>query len=267
MSFTEPTILGRTGLRVSRLGVGAGYGVPAKAVEKAYREYGVNYFYWTSRRAGMQEAIRHLGPTDREKIVVAIQSHDRLGWWLRRSVERGLSRLGLDFADVLVLGFRSRYPMRRVLEMAARLREEKKVRFLAISGHNRRLFGALAQRGDSPIESFQLRYNAAHRGAESEVFPLLPGENRPGIITYTATCWRRLLDPRRVPPGEKPLTAAECYRFVLSNPHVDLCLTGPADERQMDEALRALAQGPLTETEMERVRRIGDWVHGDRNNP
>jgi hypothetical protein len=37
-------VLGRTGLRVGRLGVAAGYGVPADAVERAF-ERGANYFF------------------------------------------------------------------------------------------------------------------------------------------------------------------------------------------------------------------------------
>jgi aryl-alcohol dehydrogenase-like predicted oxidoreductase len=72
----------------------------------------------------------------------------------------------------------------------------------------------------------------------------------------------QLLDPKRMPPGERPLSAADCYRFVLSNPRADLCMTGPASAEQMDEALRALDLGPLSEEEMARVRRIGDYVHG-----
>lgn len=52
-SFEEHTTLGRTGLEVSRIGLAGGYGVPATAVEKAHHEYGINYFYWVSRKPGM----------------------------------------------------------------------------------------------------------------------------------------------------------------------------------------------------------------------
>ncbi len=48
-----------------------------------------------------------------------------------------------------------------------------------------------------------------------------------------------------MPPGEAPLRAADCYRFVLGNPDVQVCMTGPADDAQLDEALSALAEGPL----------------------
>ena len=45
------------------------------------------------------------------------------------------------------------------------------------------------------------------------------------IIPQIATCRRKLLKSRRMPAGERPLTAAECYRFVLSHPDVDVCMT------------------------------------------
>ncbi len=53
MNFLEPTILGRTGLKVRRLGMGSSYGAPAAAYEEAF-ERGCNYFYWGAlRRGGM----------------------------------------------------------------------------------------------------------------------------------------------------------------------------------------------------------------------
>jgi predicted aldo/keto reductase-like oxidoreductase len=65
-----------------------------------------------------------------------------------------------------------------------------------------------------------------------------------------------------MPPGEKPLTASECYRFVLSHPAVDLCMTGARNLEMMRENLETLNEGPLTTEEMERIRRIGDHVYG-----
>ena len=56
--------------------------------------------------------------------------------------------------------------------------------------------------------------------------------------------------------------ARDCYRFALSNPAVDVALCGPASQLQMDEALAALDEGPLTPAEMERMHRIGDHIYG-----
>lgn len=250
---------------MSRLGIGSSYGVPAAAIERAYHEHRVNLFYWGSfRRGGMRDAIRHLARKDRERIVVALQTYDRSGLLLRPFLERGLRALGIDHAELLILGWHARVPSPRVRDAALRLVAAGKVRFLAMSGHDRALFGRLARAPEFPLDVFMFRYNAAHRGAEQEIFPFLPAHDRPGTIAYTATRWGHLLDPRKMPAGERPLTASECYRFALSDARVDVCLTGPASAAEMEEAVRALAQGPLADPDMARVHRIGDWVHGGR---
>jgi predicted aldo/keto reductase-like oxidoreductase len=81
------------------------------------------------------------------------------------------------------------------------------------------------------------------------------------MVTYTATRWGDLLSSKRMPAGEQPLTSTDCYRFILSNPAVDVCMSGPKTVRHMREALKALELGPLTEAEMTRAHRIGDHVH------
>lgn len=65
-----------------------------------------------------------------------------------------------------------------------------------------------------------------------------------------------------MPPGEKPATAADCYRFVLSNPAVDVCISGAKTVDEMRENLSVFESGPMTEVELERMRRIGDYVYG-----
>ncbi len=261
INLREHTTLGRTGLQVSRIGLAGGYKVPAAAVEMAFNDYGINYFYWEARRPGMKEGLRNLIRTRRDDLVIAIQSYDHLGIWLRRSVENALRDLRIEHADILFLGWFNRMPCQWVLDTADQLREEGKIRFLGVTGHNRQFHGQTARKADSPFDVNMVRYNAAHRGAETEVFEGLP-QNRPGISTYTATRWGRLLRAKSMPAGEKPLTAAQCYRFVLSHPAVDICLAGPRTEQEMKEGLTALSEGPLSAEDMARVRRIGDYVHG-----
>ncbi len=132
-----------------------------------------------------------------------------------------------------------------------------------MSSHERPLFGKIA-RGEvkAPVDFFQVRYNAVHTGAEQDVFPHLPQENRPGIVIFTATCWGKLLKPKLMPAGEHPLAPADCYRFVLSHPDVNVCVTGPSTAAQMEDNLKALDAGLLDEEEMARVRRIGKHLYG-----
>lgn len=263
MDFNTPRILGRTGLRVGRLGLAASFGAPAEAYEEAF-ERGCNYFYWGSlRKDGMGRAIRHIcGQGKRDDLVVVLQSYSRSPRLMELFVKKGLRALVLDHADVLVLGWYNKPPSRKIMDRAQALRELGLVRFLGLSGHNRRLFPRLAE--DGVFDLFHVRYNAAHRGAETDIFPRLAklsDAERPGLVTYTATRWRHLLNAKKMPPGEPPATAPDCYRFVLSHPAVDVAMCGPKDLGQMRENLGALDQGPLGPEEMARMHRIGDHVH------
>lgn len=259
MDFTEPRMLGRTGLRVGRMGVAASYGAPAGAFEEAF-ERGCNYFYWGSmRKSGMGQAIRNICQQGkRDELVIVIQSYSRSAFLMDVFFKKALNSLKMDHADVLLLGWHNKPPTKRLLERALAMKEKGLFRFLGLTGHNRTLFPQLAK--DGIFDLFHIRYNAAHRGAEKETFPHLQDQGRPGIVSYTATRWGQLLNPKKLPQNEKRPAASDCYRFVLSNPAVDVCMCGPKDTAQMREALRTLELGPLSEDDLARMRRIGDHV-------
>jgi len=259
MDLTQPRNLGQTGLRVGRLGLAGGYGAPAEAFEEAF-ERGCNYFYWGSmRKEGMRRAIMNLcGRGKRDDLVILLQSYTRSPRLMEVFIKRALKSLRLDRAEILLLGWYNRPPARRILDRALEMKEKGLCRFLGLSGHNRPLFARLA--GEGSFDLFHVRYNAAHRGADEEVFAAL-GQARPGLVTYTATRWGQLLKAKYMPPGQEPPPASDCYRFALSHPAVDVCLCGPRDLAQMKEALRTLDRGPLSREELDRMRRIGDFVH------
>ena len=253
-----PRVLGRSGITASRLGLGASYGIGERDVERAIA-CGVNYLYWGSmRRDGFGRAIRRAARHDRERLCIVVQSYSRVAMALDVSLEIGLRQLGLEYADVLLLGWWNSVPPRRILDRAARLRERGKARAIAISCHHRPTFEKLI--AEPAIDVIMVRYNAAHRGAEREVFPHVRGEQRPGVVAYTATRWGGLLDPALVPDGEPVPRASDCYRFALAQPAVDVVLAGPANGAELDEALATLDRGPMTEDELAWMRRVGDGV-------
>ncbi len=264
MNFHEPAILGRTGLRVGRLGIASGYGAPAAAIEEAF-ERGCNYFTWGTVIKGynpkMRQALANIvAKGQREHLVLAAFTYAHSNFFTERMLRRGLKSAGLDYADVLILGYFSRRVPRRLVEGALKMKDKGLVRFIGLSSHNRKLLGELA--ADGEFDVLHLRYNAAHRGAEKDIFPFLGGEKRPGTVAFTATRWGKLLNPKKMPPGEKPPTAAECYRFVLSHPAVDVCMSGAKTIGEMRENLALLDTGPMSEAELARMRRIGDDVSG-----
>jgi aryl-alcohol dehydrogenase-like predicted oxidoreductase len=150
----EPRLLGRTGLKVGRLGVAASYGVPAYAVECA-AEQGANYLYWGSiRTPGFAEAIRNLA-SKRDQLVVVVQSYARIGALTGWGVERALRTLRLDYADILLLGLWNKPIPRRILDAGRALQERGRVRFLAVSSHNRRFVSELAGGNDVDVVHFR----------------------------------------------------------------------------------------------------------------
>lgn len=258
MSF-EPTILGRTGLRVRRLGLGAAYGVPARAIEEAF-ERGVNYFYWGALRRGkMAEGIRRLAKKNRESIVVVIQNYWPWAKLIPKSLERAFKELKLDYADVLLFSTFRKRPNQRAIDTALKLKEKGLIRHLGLACHHRPRFAEVEK--EKIFDVFHIRYNAVHRGAEKDVFPVLPKKDGPGIVIFTATCHTKLLRRSCVPRNEKTPKATDCYQFVLSHPLVHVCLFAPQDLKQTREDLKTLDMGPMTEKELAWMRRVGDHIY------
>ncbi len=249
--------LGRTGLDVGPIGLGSSYGLSGPEVERAF-ERGVRFFLWGSRRrAGFGEGLRNVARRRREDMVIAVQSYTRVGALMLWSVDRALSALKTDYVDVLGLAWWNGPPPQRIVDAALRLRDKGKIRRIMISGHHRPTFERFI--ADPAIDLLMLRYNAAHPGAEREIFPKLQ-PRRPGTIAFTATRWGTLLDPRYLPPGEAVPRATDCYRFALTSPDVDVCLSGPKNAAELDAALAAVDEGPMDEAELAWMRRVGAAV-------
>jgi aryl-alcohol dehydrogenase-like predicted oxidoreductase len=248
------------GKRVFRLGLAANYGIDEDGVRSAM-DRGVNLFLWAMRSKGLKNPLKEAIAKRRDEVaVVGFATIGYFGWGVRRGAESLLRELGTDYLDVLLLGWMgvgSAWTEATQRELVA-LRESGKVRAIGTSIHDRPRAGKLA--ADSPLDLLMLRYNAAHPGAEREIFPHRRGDE-PTVLAYTATAWRRLL--KRPSGWDGPvMTAGDCYRFQLSSPHVDLALTGPKSRAEVEENLDALDKGPLTADEARWMRDFGKAVHG-----
>lgn len=254
--FDAPRALGRTGLEVSSIALGSSYGVGGRDIERAF-DSGINTFLWGSlRKPGFAEGVRALAPK-RDKVVLAVQSYSRIGFLVKPSVRKALRALGTDHVDLLGLAWWNDVPSRRILEAAAKLRDAGVVRHIMVSCHHRPSFEQFL--GEPRCEAWMLRYNAAHPGAEREVFPVLPEAEaeRPGVLAFTATRWGSLLNPALTPAGERTPSASDCYRFALSHPAVDTCIAGPKNGAELDAALEAMKRGPMTDEELAWMKRVG----------
>ncbi len=219
-------------------------------------ERGVSFFFWGALRlASFGAGLRRVAPAG--ETVVAIQTFTKRARFVRTSVDLARLRLRRDVIDVLCLAYRNEPIEARVLDAARALVERGVVRSLMVSAHDRARLVSLA--ADSTFDSLMVRYNAAHRGAEDAVFPAARSHGR-GVVAYTATRWGSLLDPASLPKDEPRPTAADCYRFVTSQPDVSSCLFAPASAGELEGGLEALDRGPMSPDELAWMRRVGDAV-------
>lgn len=255
--------LGSVSVPVTRLGLSATYRPGKKTIYKALDE-GINFFFSYGFDYQAISVLRDVMKSKRENFVVATGAYNLLYGHpnLRRTLEKRLRQLGTDYIDVfLFLGvLKPKHFGEREIEELYRFREEGKIGHVGISCHDRKYLGQLADTGT--IDTLMLRYNAAHRGAEKDIFPFLQKHN-PFVISYTATRWSYLTRrPKGYPKDGRIPTAGECYRFVLSNPNVNICLTAPSNEKHLIENVRAFREGPLSEEDMQFMKKFGDVVYG-----
>lgn len=263
MTF-ERRELGSTGLQVSPVGIGGGYGIQGVEVRKAF-EQGINYFFygtWIPTYRKMEPGLRDLLRDHRDEVVLTSGTY----FWIHPSriagaVTKHLRRLGTDHIDVLYLAWVMREDQRRAMDVALDLKEKGLVRHLAFSGHNRKMLCRLSQQ--YPIDAIMVRYNAAHPGAEQDIFAHLPDEGRPGVVAFNALKHGKMLKrPRGWSADRSVPTARQCYRFVLSNPKVDVCLSGASNAAEVDDLLQVVRDGPLSDDEMAFMREFGAVAHG-----
>lgn len=248
------------GKKVHRLGLAASFGIDEDGV-RAGMDRGVNLFFWTMRGKGLRSPLKAALAGKREDVaVVGITTIGYFGWNVRRSAESLLRELGVEYLDVFLLGWVgvAGALSESTQEELLKLRESGKVKAIGVSIHDRPRAGRLA--AESPLDLLMIRYNAAHPGAERDIFPHKRAR-APSLLAYTATSWRKLLKKPKGWDGPV-MSAGDCYRFQLSHPAIDMALTGPATRAELEANLDEVEKGPLAEDELAWMRDFGKAVHG-----
>jgi len=244
-----------------RLGLAVNKGINAKAIEAALTDTPVNYIYWTALSGKVTPVVRRALARDRDRYILATgPAFAYFGFQARHFTHRILRLLNTDYLDILQIHWLSRMSAytQSVEEELVKLLEEGKVRSVGVSIHDRQRAGKLA--AESPLNHFMIRYNAAHTGAEKDIFPYVD-RSKTNICAYTATRWGKLLERPKGWQGE-PMTPGDCYRFCLSSDYVNVVLTGPKNEKQLHENITALEKGPLSPDEDAWMREFGMSVRG-----
>ena len=268
--------LGKTGLRVSRLGFGA-MRLPMKgdrvdrdkAIPMFHRafEAGVNYVDTAVGycNGDSQRALGEALQGWRHKIVVSTKNHyynkhDDRPWW--RNLEDSLRLLRVEHLDIYNFhGLNWQRFTEHVagpdgqLRWMQKARDQGLVRHICFSFHDTpEALVKLAKTGE--FEAVTLQYNLLDRTNEKA----LPVVKRLGlgIVVMGPVGGGRLGTPseaiQHLVPGARSVPEV-ALRFVLANPNVTVALSGMSEMRHVEENIRVASRTtPLTPAEKRRVQ-------------
>lgn len=266
------TTVGDFCVPVCRLGL-ASYGKTSITPEDVLDaiERGINFLNWQGLAEGPAQqdaftaAVRSLGPR-RNSVVVCAQFAARTASDAKVELAAALDLLGTDYIDVLTLYYVEREEEWSeltapggALEYVQLAKRDGLVRKIGVTSHQRQLAAHMAESGQ--LDLLMVRYNAAHRGAEREIFPVTRPLGMP-VVAYTALRWGALLGPTPDdPPGFSVPRPPAWYRFVLEQPGVSVTLAAPQTRGELEEDLEVLAAtGPLDHETYDALAAHGERV-------
>lgn len=242
MAYDLPTtVLGRTGLQVTRLGIGGGYCDNADGYRAAL-DCGVTYVDTAHNyRDGEDEkVIGQAVKGRRDGLVIATKTMVRDAAGARADLEASLRSLGVDYLDVWQFHFVNTAADREqvlapggALEAASRAREQGLVRFIGITGHDWDQVGVNVATGH--FDTVLCWYNCAMPEPEMRVFPEAMRRGT-GVVLMQTTRVDHLYSPTGHP------AEADFYRYVLGTPGVNVALMGLRNVERFQRVAGALSE-------------------------
>ena len=269
----EQADFGRTGHRSSRVIFGAaalGRITQERADEAlpVLREFGVNHIDTAASYGDSELRLAPWLTGHREEFFLATKTGDRDGDGARASLERSLTRLGVDHVDLVQLHnlvepeeWEQAHAPGGAVEALARAHDEGLTRFLGVTGHGLRIAGMhLRSLERFDFDTVLLPYNhalLANDAYRADVEALLTraAERAVAVQTIKSVARRRWpadYEGRRsswyepLPDGDG---LARAVRFVLANAQV--FLNSSSDLRLLRPTLTAAEAGGPTPTSAE----------------
>ena len=180
-------------------------------------ERGVNFLNWCGSPDALSQTIAGLGAR-REEVIVCVQFEARTAPAAELELARILNDLGTAYVDVLTFYYVEQAEEWRQISgpggslgFCRAAQQDGRVRLLGLTSHQRRLAADIARSG--VLDLLMVRYNAAHRGAESDVFPVTDSQGIP-VVVYTCLRWGALL--RSTPDDPPGLVVPGAIRVAIT---------------------------------------------------
>jgi HEAT repeat protein len=245
--------LGRTGIAVAPFGISGANGLGCADLAMAY-ERGVNLFFWEPSH---EELARFVRGVAHQGIVMVAGSYHADAASIERDLYRALRVLRRDTIDVfLAFWTRSAARIDHVTEPLLELRRRNLARAVGVSTHDRALACLAVDRG---LDVVMVRHSAAHRGAETSVFPHCAARGA-SVLTFSNLCYGRMLH-RTGAALSAGVTAADCYRYSLSQAGVHACIAAPRRYSELLADLEVLEDPSLRPSRARELQEHGALVY------
>lgn len=248
----EYTVLGKTGLKISRVGLG---GIPIQKVDEEQTkkllhllaQQGVNYIDTARGYTVSEQYLGYALEGIRSQFVLATKSMSRTKEAMEKDIQISLSNLRTDYIDLYQVHNPSAQDLEQVMAQGGALealQEAKaagKIGHIGITLHSADLF---AQALELPwVETIMFPYNIVENQGEDYIAAC--SDKNIGFICMKPLAGGALED------------ATLALRYVMQNPHVSVVIPGMADEKEVFQNIQAVEdKRPLQADELSKIQEI-----------
>lgn len=248
----EYKILGKTGLKISRIGLG---GIPIQRIDREgtkklvqqLMDAGVNFIDTARGYTVSEEYLGYALDGIREHFILATKSMARTKESMTKDVDISLNNLRTDYIDLYQIHNPSEADLEQVLAPGGALealQEAKaagKIGHIGITLHSVDLFKKAVEM--DWVETIMFPYNIVETQGE-ELIAVCAQKNI-GFIDMKPLAGGALDD------------ADLALRFVASNPNVTVVIPGMAEEKEVTQNLSVVNDhSPLTQQELEKIQQL-----------
>ncbi len=245
----EYRVLGKTGLRVSKMGFG---GIPIQRIDREgtrkllheMAEKGVNYIDTARGYTVSEEYIGYGMEGIRDRFVLATKSMSRTKEAMAADIETSLRNLRTDYIDLYQIHNPSMEQLEQVmgeggaLEALEEAKKAGKIGHIGLTAHSVSVFQkALAL---DWVETVMFPYNIVESQGEELIRQC--AERNVGFIAMKPLAGGAIED------------ASLALRYICSNPDVTVVIPGMAELSELEQNLAACEDGsPLKEEELKKI--------------
>ena len=248
----EYRILGKTGLKISRLGFG---GIPIQRIDAEgtrtlmhqMKDAGINYIDTARGYTVSEEYLGYALEGIREHFILATKSMSRDKESMARDIDISLKNLRTEYIDLYQVHNPSQAQLEQVLapggalEALLEAKAAGKIGHLGITTHSVDIF---RQSLDFDwVETIMFPYNIVENQGEDLIRKC--SEKNIGFIDMKPLAGGAIED------------ATLALRYICANPHVTVVIPGMAEARELEQNLAAVCDtAPLTNKEMAAINEV-----------